>query len=112
MVCGNCIPEHFCVDCDHYYAITLEAQYCGKYICNDCEESRLDAFKEAEKEKADKKKKIKKEIIEAWNHIKHDMGEWVNNYTTDDTYSIDELLDLVSALNGMLNEIGTAPIDL
>ena len=112
MVCGNCIPEHFCVECDHYYAIALESQYCGKYICNDCEESRLDAFNEAEKEKAEKKKKMKKEIIEAWNNIKNDMGDWVNDYTTDDKYSIDDLGDLISALNGMLNEIGIAQIEL
>jgi hypothetical protein len=112
LICGNCVPEHFCEDCDEYYATIIEPNICGKYICYRCEESRLDAFKEAEKEKADKKKEIKKKIIEAWGHIKNDMGSWVDDYTTDDKYSIDELGDLVSALNGMLNEIGIAQIEL
>jgi hypothetical protein len=112
IICWDCLPEHFCEDCDEFCETKLKPNNCGKYICDDCEESRLDAFNEAEKEKADKKKKMKKEIIEAWNNIKNDMGDWVNDYTTDDKYSIDDLGNLISALNGMLNEIGIAQIDL
>jgi len=112
LICWNCIPEHFCEDCDEFYAGVIEPNICGKYICDDCEESRLNAFKEAEQEKADKKKEIKKKLIEAWRNIKNDMEEWVYDYTTDDTSSIDDLKELVSALNVMLNEIGTEPLDL
>jgi hypothetical protein len=112
LICWNCIPEHFCEDCDEYYATVIEPDICGKYICYSCEESRLNAFKEAQQEKADKKKKINDEIAGAWKNIKNDMEEWVYDYTTDDTSSIDDLKELVSALNVMLNEIGTEPLDL
>ena len=112
VICWDCIPEHFCEDCDEYYATEIEPNICGKYICNDCEQSRLNAFKEAEKEKADKKKEIKKKLIDAWGNIKKDMDDWVNDYTTDDKYSFDDLQTLVDMLNVMLNEIGIEPIDL
>ena len=112
LICDNCIPEHFCEDCDEYSSEIIEPTICGKYICDTCEESRLDAFKEAEQERADKKKKIKDEIAGAWKNIKNDMDSWVDDYTTDNKYSIDDLRELVSALNVMLNEFGTEPIDL
>jgi len=101
LICWNCIPEHFCEDCDEYYATVIEPNICGKYICYRCEEDRLDAFKEAEQ-----KKKLNKAIKQRWELVKKDMENWVEDYTTDDIYSIVEREGLIKSLNVMLNELG------
>ena len=101
LVCDNCIPEHFCEDCDEFYAGVIEPNICGKYICDSCEEERLDIFRENER-----KKKLNEAIKQRWELVKKDMENWVEDYTTDNIYSIVEREGLVKSLNVMLNELG------
>lgn len=117
LVCWDCIPEHFCEDCDEFYAGIIEPNICGKYICDTCEESRLDAFKEAQQEKADKKEKINKAIIARWNLLKEDMEGWVNEFITfapEEKRFTDDIVrreGLIKSLNVMLEEIGLTVCD-
>ena len=112
VICWDCIPEHFCEDCDEYYATEIEPNICGKYICYICEEDRLDAFKEAEQEKAEEKKKLNKAIIARWELLKKEMEGWINEliiFAPEGKSFTDDIVrreGLVKSLNVMLNELG------
>ena len=109
LICWNCVPEHFCEDCDEYYATVIEPDICGKYICYSCEEDRLNAFKEAEQEKAEEKKKLNKAIIARWDLLKNEMEGWINEIVNEERIFTDDIVrreGLIKSLNVMLNELG------
>jgi len=104
LICWNCIPEHFCEDCDEYYATVIEPDICGKYICYRCEEDRLNAFKEAEQ-----KKKLNKAITARWDLLKNEMEGWINEIVNEERIFTDDIVrreGLIKSLNVMLNELG------
>lgn len=114
IICWDCLPEHFCEDCDRFCESKLKPNNCGKYICDICEESRLEAIKEEEQEKANEIKKLNKVITASWELVKKETESWIKDVVNQEGFTDDiaRREDLISALNVMLGEFGIEPIDL
>jgi hypothetical protein len=122
LVCGNCVPLHFCEDCEQFVWNVIEKNPCEKRLCGGCEEYRLDEIAEEdrltvlkeEQEKTDKKEKLNEAIVARWELLKEEMEGWINEVVNEDKRFTDDIVrreGLIKSLNIMLDETGLSMCD-